>query len=156
PVLPLGGGFFNDGLQTGWAIQAGVQARFCELPTAVGSWTLFGEVGGSYASNSRNGPPGLTTGSLYAPPDSHTHTGSFFEANIHEIRRPAFEAALGTRYYPLALNPPGRCSVQLSGRLGFRAGAALFSFEDTRTQALLDIMAEHASPDHDGGHPHNP
>lgn len=156
PVLPLGGGFFNTGLEAGWGIQIGVQTRFWDLPASTGPWHIFGELGGSYASNGRNGPADITAGTFDAPPDAHTHSGGFFNTNVSDIQRTAFQAALGTRYFPLALNAPGRCAVQFNARVGFRAGAIQYSTSATPTAELLGVMAEHLAPTHNGGNPHDP
>ncbi|MBX3413361.1 MAG: hypothetical protein KF708_11785 [Pirellulales bacterium] len=150
-VTPVGGGFLEDHIRTGFTIQTGGRAPISD-PDAPLVW--FGEIGGTYMGNDGTGSGVIRPGALVITPPSVNLIPqppiielepNFYNTYLASMRRGSIQVGTGLQFTPQFAANQGWRKLQFNGRGGLRLGHARMKYLDTYTPELLaDIVAAEA------------
>lgn len=154
-ISPLGGGFLEDHIRTGYTIQTGGRAPISN-PDAPLVW--FGEIGGTYMGNDGTGSGVIRPGALVVTPPLDTSVNppvqpppfielepNFYNTYLSSIRRGSLQLGTGLQFTPQFSANQGWRKLQFNGRGGLRVGHARMKYLDTYTADLAaDIAAVEA------------
>ena len=147
-VVPLGDGFLEERLETGWTVQVGMREVLCCPGPGV---MLFQEFGGHYAANGGDNVPLVFSGFFQGldPPDDHVHEfDELITTRLIDIQRVGWHYALGGYWRllgPYSRNAP---ETRLKFRSGIRAGALQARFQKTTNPDVIAGVAEHFDHGH--------
>ncbi len=136
---PMGGGIINSRMDTGWAVQAGLEQKVsCPNP-----WIdVLVDFGAGYLEAGGKGDqiPVVTPGTLVAPAaplNTMPFTSSdFFFTRLGRFRRTDLHTALDSHFFLPYLNPAGQRRVSLDFRAGVRVASIGISYGQTPTPTL--------------------
>lgn len=164
PVFPIGSGFLDDRIETGWTVQIGAQEAFwAPLPSLV----IFREFGAAYTANDGDERRVTSLGFFQGrfPDDDHVHflrdgvlvaaplgatdvNGPLIRTRLEELHRAGIHLALGGSYAPAWLNPLEGRQIRLDFRTGIRSGGINADFEEQVPRLLIEGIQAHFGHGH--------